>query len=400
MLFFMKEPQNICILGSTGSIGRSSLEVVSRSPERFRVRTLSANRNVRLLLEQIEKFQPEMVAVFDRQAAAELRNRVNGNVKVLAGAEGLGEIVAHPDVDLVINSLVGFAGLRPTIDAITHGKTVALANKESLVVAGRIITELLSKHGAALIPIDSEHSAILQCLMGEQREHVARLILTASGGPFLHRKKEEFPSLTVDAALVHPTWRMGRKITIDSATLMNKGLEVIEAHWLFGLSAGQISVLIHPQSIIHSMVEFVDGSIKAQLGVPDMKIPIQFALSYPERIPLTYGSPDFAEIGEMTFFAPDMEKFECLGLAYEALRAGGTAPAVLNAANEVAVELFLAGNISFDRIPALIRDALHHVPILAEPQLEEIIAADSATRAHVRKRHAALSTERTTVTAG
>ncbi len=396
----MNEPQNICILGSTGSIGRSSLDVIARSPGRFRVRALSANRNVKLLLEQIEKFRPQVVAVYDRQAAAELKQTVNGSVQILAGEESIREIAAHPDVDLVINSLVGFAGLRPTIEAIMHGKTVALANKESLVVAGKIITDLLAKHRATLIPIDSEHSAILQCLMGEDRRHVAGLILTASGGPFLDRDKREFASLTVEEALSHPTWRMGRKITIDSATLMNKGLEVIEAHWLFGLDPDRISVLIHPQSIIHSMVEFVDGSIKAQLGVPDMKIPIQFALSYPARIPSTYGSPNFAALREMTFFAPDLEKFECLGLAYDALRSGGTAPTVLNAANEVAVELFLARKITFDRIPALIRDALEHVPVLSEPRLEEIINADNEARAYVRKHHTMRSGERTIVTAG
>jgi 1-deoxy-D-xylulose-5-phosphate reductoisomerase len=304
---------------------------------------------------------------------------------VFAGEEGLMELVGRDDIDIVINSLVGFAGLRPTIRAIQQGKTVALANKETLVVAGEIITRLVKEHNAALIPIDSEHSAILQCLAGERSEHISKLILTASGGPFLHLEKKEFAAVSVAAALNHPNWKMGNKITIDSATMMNKGLEIIEAHWLFGLPAERIDVLIHPQSIIHSMVEFVDGSVKAQLGVPDMKIPIQYALTYPERAPSVYKRVNFTELGSMTFFAPDRVKFECLDLAYDVLRRGGTAPVVLNAANEVAVELFLNDKIKFNEIPMLIRDALHALPWKQAPSIEEIFSTDAMTRIAVRE---------------
>jgi len=253
---------------------------------------------------------------------------------------------------------VGAAGLRPTLNAVIHGKTIALANKESLVIAGELITRLAGQHKATVIPIDSEHSAIMQCLAGEDPDSVERLILTASGGPFLNTDSNRFPEITPDDALAHPTWKMGRKITIDSATLMNKGLEVIEAHWLFGLPPEKIEVLIHPQSIIHSMVEFRDGSVKAQMSIPDMKLPIQYALTYPRRYPSQFERIDFADLGLMTFLKPDREKFQCLGLAYRALKIGGTAPAVLNAANEIAVELFLGGKISFNRIPHLIEYAL------------------------------------------
>jgi len=380
----MAEIKNICILGSTGSIGKNSLEVISNFPDKFRVRYLTANTNTRLLEEQIARFRPKAVAVLNEQCADNLRLSSNGSLKVFAGEEGLKEIASHNDVDIVINSLVGFAGLRPTIEAIKSGKTVALANKEALVVAGEIITKLVKKHRARLIPIDSEHSAILQCLAGEKPEDIARLILTASGGPFLHMDKKKFKNIKVEAALNHPNWKMGNKITIDSATLMNKGLEVIEAHWLFNLPPDKIDVLIHPQSIIHSMVEFVDGSVKAQLGVPDMKIPIQYALTYPKRAVSNFKRIDFVELQKMTFFKPDRKKFECLQLAYEALEKGGTAPAILNAANEVAVEFFLHNKISFDRIPKLISEALNKIPIKLRPSIEDITQTDEATRIFVR----------------
>ncbi len=376
--------KTLCILGSTGSIGKNSLEVIANFPDRFRVGYLTANNNIEQLRLQVERFKPRAVAVLSADAASELKRSTNGNLRVLSGEEGLIELVTSKDVDIVISSLVGFAGLRPTIEAIKCGKTVALANKETLVVAGEIITRLVREHNARLIPIDSEHSAILQCLAGEKPEHVARLILTASGGPFLHLEKEEFHTVTVDAALRHPNWKMGNKITIDSATMMNKGLEVIEAHWLFNLPAEKIDVLVHPQSIIHSMVEFIDGSIKAQLGVPDMKIPIQYALTYPERAASEYKRVNFAQLKEMTFFKPDLQKFECLRLAYDALKTGGTAPAILNAANEVAVDLFLKNKISFDEIPMLIEYALEHCVVLQHPSLDEVVAADGESRAVVR----------------
>ena len=379
----VKKRRNIAILGSTGSIGRSSLEVIAACPDRFRLTYLTGHRNIDLLREQVKWFKPRAVVVLEECNAALLRQRINGSTEVLTGEEGLREVVSREDVDLVISSLVGFAGLKPTIWALDAGKDVALANKETLVTGGEIIMKKVRKNGVRLLPVDSEHSAILQCLQGEKIDNVARLILTASGGPFLHLDRKKFSTITRAQALAHPTWKMGNKITIDSATLMNKGLEVIEAYWLFGLAAEKIDVVVHPQSIIHSMVEFVDGSIKAQLGIPNMKIPIQYALTYPERSPASFGKVDFAALGQLTFFEPDREKFRCLGLAYEALRAGGTAPAVLNAANEVAVGLFLDGKLPFASIPDVIEQALcRHTPV-HHYRLEDIIRVDKETREHL-----------------
>jgi 1-deoxy-D-xylulose-5-phosphate reductoisomerase len=375
---------NIAILGSTGSIGRNTLEVLAHMPDRFRATYLTTNTNIDLLTEQVRQFKPCGVVVFDVRRAEELRKRLPASVEVLAGSEGLLEIVRRDDVDVVVNSLVGFAGLKPTVEAIRHKKNIALANKETLVVAGEIITGLVKEYGVTLLPIDSEHSAILQCLAGEDHDHIAKLILTASGGPFLKIPREQFSSITVEAALNHPNWKMGNKITIDSATLINKGLEVIEARWLFDIPADRIDVVVHPQSIIHSMVEFVDGSVKAQLGIPDMKLPIQYALTYPERLPLNSARIDFPHLHTMTFFAPDKEKFRCLQLAFDALALGGTAPAAMNAANEIAVDAFLNRKISFLKIPELIERALsahtnHHAP-----ELEHTFEVDANTRAFVR----------------
>ncbi len=372
--------KNIAILGSTGSIGCNSLEVIENLPDRFRASYLTTNKNIDLLIQQIRKFKPVAVVVLDRSAGEKLRSMVFDKTEVLVGEEGLIEIVQRDDVDIVINSLVGFAGLRPTIEAIRKRKSIALANKETLVVAGEIITGLVEEFNVSLVPIDSEHSAILQCLRGENAGSVSRLILTASGGPFNTRKKEEFSSFTVAEALNHPNWKMGNKITIDSATLMNKGLEVMEARWLFKLLPEKINVVIHPQSIIHSMVEFVDGSIKAQLGIPDMKIPIQYALTYPERMASPWAKLDFTKIPEMTFSAPDFDKFECLGLAFEAMNRGGSAPAVINAANEVAVDMFLKNKVRFSEIPRMIRTALDRLRIVDHPELPHIFEADRATR--------------------
>ena len=384
----MKKRKNIAILGSTGSIGRSSLEVIAACPDKFRLTYLTGHRNIALLQEQIRKFEPRAVVVHEESNAALLRERINRGTEVLAGEEGLREIVSRDDVDMVISSLVGFAGLKPTVWALEAGKDVALANKETLVTGGEVIMRKVRQHRVRLLPVDSEHSAILQCLQGENPESIARLILTASGGPFLHLDKKKFSTITRAQALAHPTWKMGSKVTIDSATLMNKGLEVIEAYWLFGLPAEKIDVVVHPQSIIHSMVEFVDGSIKAQLGVPDMKIPIQYALTYPERSPAAYGKVDFAALKQMTFFEPDRQKFRCLGLAYQALTMGGTAPAVLNAANEVAVSMFLEGDLPFSSIPEVIEKALcDHKPVL-HPRLEDIVRADRETREQVHAVHA------------
>jgi 1-deoxy-D-xylulose-5-phosphate reductoisomerase len=381
----LKTLKNIAILGSTGSIGQSSLEVISGFPDRFRVTYLSANRGIDLLVEQIERFHPKGVAVMDPDSAEIIKNKFGNSLEIFLNTSGLKEIASKPDVDVVINSLVGFAGLEPTIEAIKAGKTVALANKETLVVAGEIITRLVDEHKATLIPIDSEHSAILQCLVGEDYKNISKLILTASGGPFLNLDKSEFENVTIAQALNHPNWKMGNKITIDSATLMNKGLEVIEAHYLFKLPADKIEVIIHPQSIIHSMVEFVDGSVKAQLGVPDMKIPIQYALTYPDRAPSQSARVDFSKLHKMTFFTPDLNKFKCLQLAYKALEMGGTAPAVLNAANEFAVDLFLNGKIKFNQIPQLIDTALNKQRIIHDPKIEDIIEADKETRNFIKK---------------
>jgi 1-deoxy-D-xylulose-5-phosphate reductoisomerase len=377
--------KNIAILGATGSIGRSTLEVVQRLPERFRVTYLTANTNVGVLREQISVFKPKGVVVLDRQRAAELKKDVGNSVEVLSGEEGLCEIVRRDDVDIVVSALVGFAGLRPTIEAIRHKKLIALANKETLVVAGALMTKLVAENGVQLIPIDSEHSAIFQCLVGEDRKNIAKLFLTASGGPFLNTPVEQFSSLSVQQALNHPNWNMGKKITIDSATLMNKGLEVIEAHWLFALPAEKIEIVVHPQSIIHSMVEFVDGSVKAQLGLPDMKLPIQYALTHPERLYLNGGRVSVPTLQSMTFLEPDRKKFRCLQLAYDALSIGGTAPAVLNAANECAVDAFLHQRIPFSRIPELIERALDSHTSYSSPELPQIVEADQATRSLVQQ---------------
>ena len=379
----MSTRKNIAILGSTGSVGRNSLEVINSFPDRFRVTYLTTNSNIDLLMEQVERFHPVGVVILDECRAGEARKRFKHPVEVLSGEPGLEEVVTRDDVDIVMSSLVGFAGLKPTIAAIRHRKRIALANKETLVVAGALITSLVREYGVELLPVDSEHSAILQCLAGENRELVARLILTASGGPFLNVPQESFAAITVEEALRHPNWSMGNKITIDSSTLMNKGLEVIEARWLFGISAERIHVVIHPQSIIHSMVEFVDGSVKAQLGLPDMKLPIQYALSYPDRWPMNGSRLDFPALRSMTFLEPDRAKFRCLSLAYDALSLGGTAPTVMNAANEVAVAAFLGKRISFEKIPILIERALNGAKIRLNPELDDILETDGKTRSFV-----------------
>jgi 1-deoxy-D-xylulose-5-phosphate reductoisomerase len=376
--------KNIAILGSTGSIGRNTLSVIHNLPNRFRVTYLTTNTNIELLQSQIEHFKPRGVVVLDEAKAEALRIMTGNTVEVLSGREGLLEIVRRDDVDIVVNSIVGFAGLKPTIEAIKHRKNIALANKETLVIAGQLVTSMAKEYSVSLLPIDSEHSAILQCLTGELWSRIAKIILTASGGPFLHVPKEDFASMTVENALNHPNWKMGNKITIDCATMMNKGLEVIEAHWLFDMPTERIEVVIHPQSIIHSMVEFVDGSIKAQLGVPDMKIPIQYALTYPDRVLLNGARVDFPKQKTLTFFAPDLDKFRCLQLAYDALALGGTAPTIMNAANEVAVQAFLERKIAFHRIPELIEKALAKQANHVSPDLEHTFQSDHKTREYVR----------------
>jgi 1-deoxy-D-xylulose-5-phosphate reductoisomerase len=376
--------QQLTILGSTGSIGTQTLDVVRHNPDRYRAAFLSTNSNIKLLAGQIREFQPDAVVVRDEGAATQLRSEFGGQVTVHTGDDALCEIAAHERIDTVVSALVGFAGLRPTIAAIRAGKKIALANKETLVVAGQLINRLLSEHNTSIVPVDSEHSAIFQCLVGEAPETVEQLILTASGGPFRELPAAEFSAITVERALTHPNWSMGPKITIDSATLMNKGLEVIEARWLFNVEPEKIEVLVHPQSIVHSMVQFIDGSVKAQLGLPDMRLPIQYALAYPERIVNSYQRMDLVRLGSLSFSAPDSARFPCLRLAFDALRRMGTAPAVLNAANEVAVAAFLDRHVSFQEIPVLIEQALADADIIDDPTLENILEADKRTRAAVR----------------
>ena len=370
--------KNVVILGSSGSIGKNALKVLSDFKERFSVFGLSVHSNVNLLEEQIRDFAPKM-AVITEQKSFERFPR-NHDTEILSGTDGLKELCSHPQVDLVMNALVGSVGLLPSLEALESGKDLAIANKESLVMAGELLIDKAREKGAEILPIDSEHSAIKQCLLSGKKEEVKRLILTASGGPFLSKSKEDLKEITVEQALSHPTWEMGKKITIDSATLMNKGLEVIEAHWLFGIPPDRISVLIHPQSIIHSMVEFVDGSVIAQMSVPDMKLPIQYALFYPQRIISNNTSLDLAKAGKLTFLEPDYEKFPCLGIAYDALKMGGTAPAVLNAANEVAVQAFLNHGIPFTGIQKIVQESLGQHKRKLKPNLDDIINADRWAR--------------------
>ena len=378
--------KRISILGSTGSIGVNALDVVRRLRDRFEVIGLAAGRNVELLREQALEFRPKIVSIADPAAAAEIRSELKqSGITVACGQEGLIEIATHPDVQIVLSALVGAQGFLPTLKAISAGKDVALANKETLVVAGPIISREVASKKTRLLPVDSEHSAIWQCLQGENKKTVRKLILTASGGPFLMRDASTFDAITVEQALAHPNWRMGRKITIDSATLMNKGLEMIEAHYLFDEPPEKLDVIIHPQSVIHSMVEFIDGSVIAQLGISDMRMPIQFAFTYPERWEIDLPSVNLAQIRKLEFFEPDLQKFPCLHLAQEALRIGGSMTAVLNASNEVAVESFLADRIPFTSIPKIVEASMESHQRIAEPTLEDVLQADRWARQHAEK---------------
>lgn len=372
--------KKILILGSSGSIGINALNVVRNFPDKFRVVGLSVNSRIDLLEKQIKEFNPEFVVVTDESKAKELKTNIGNLCEVFSGNEGLLKVAIEKDYDVLLGAIVGFAGLAPTLEAIKRGKRIALANKETLVVAGELVTKLILANSAEIIPVDSEHSAIYQCLVGENLNEVEKLILTASGGPFLNKDKSFFENATVDEALNHPNWKMGSKVTIDSATMMNKGLEVIEAHWLFGLPADKINVVVHPQSIIHSMVQFVDGSIKAQLGLPDMKLPIQYALTFPERFSNGFNRTDLPAVNNLTFFEPDFNKFECLGLAFEVLKAGGTAPCILNAANEIAVDKFINKKIKFSQISGLIKNALDKIENHSDPDIETIFECDRVTR--------------------
>jgi 1-deoxy-D-xylulose-5-phosphate reductoisomerase len=377
--------RRITVLGSTGSIGTNTLAVLGEIRDKFTIKYLTAHRNWQKLYEQAQDFRPEAVGLTGIAPDLTIENKFKSlKIQTYWGKEGLNEIACQTDTDIVINALVGAIGLKPTLFAIKAGKNIALSNKEPLVMAGELVMRAAQENGVKVIPIDSEHSAIFQCLAGEETKSIDRLILTASGGPFWKRDKDTFKDITVAEALKHPNWNMGQKITIDSATLMNKGLEVIEAHWLFNIAPDKIDVLIHPSSIVHSMVEFVDGSIKAQLGVPDMRLPIQYALSYPARWKNSQLSKyNLSQHFKLEFFPPDHDKFRTLDLAYTALKTGGTAPAILNAANEVAVQAFLDEKIRFHQITHAIESALNHYAHIQKPELNDLMLADQWARQFV-----------------
>jgi len=370
--------KKISILGSTGSIGVNALNVIDNLGDEFDVSVLSANKNGQLLVDQAKKYRPDAVAIIDDEAAKYVQSELKeSGVSVFKGREGLLELASQSDLDIMLNGLVGSSGMAPTLNAVKAGVDVALSNKESLVMAGDIIEQEKLKSGAKVFPVDSEHSAIWQCLAGESMDDIEQIILTGSGGPFRRRNIKTFKDVTPADALKHPNWDMGRKITIDSATMMNKGLEVIETRWLFGLGAEKIDIVVHPQSIIHSMVEFKDKSVKAQLGIPDMKVPIQYALTYPRHAPAMWESLDLVKVGSLTFEAPDLTRFPCIGLAYNALKQGGTASAILNVANEQSVYRFLDGEIGFMEIPEIIEKACDAHEWVEHPSLEELLNLES-----------------------
>jgi 1-deoxy-D-xylulose-5-phosphate reductoisomerase len=375
------------LLGSTGSIGKNALEVIENLNKygyKIDVAFLAADKNIEILYNQTLKFRPDSVFIKDKESYGKFRDKkLPDGINVQTGEENLINLIRRDDYGMLIVSVVGFSGLKPTIEAIKAGKRIALANKETLVVAGRLINKLLEEYKTELLPIDSEHSAILQCLTGENGNDVSKIILTASGGPFRNKSHKELENVTVQQALNHPNWSMGNKITIDSATMMNKGLEVIEAKWIFRTEISKIQVLIHPQSVIHSLVEFTDGSVKAQLGIPDMKIPIQYAITHPERIRSDFPKIDFRSISTLTFEQPDEEKFECLKLAYFAAESDGTYPAVLNASNEIAVNLFLNNKIKFTQIPEIVKKSLYNHKSIDNFETEHIYEIDRKTREQI-----------------
>jgi 1-deoxy-D-xylulose-5-phosphate reductoisomerase len=377
--------KRLAILGSTGSIGVNTLDIVRQFPERFEVVGLSAGLNIKLLQEQILEFRPTVVSVLNKELAKALQQDLGSiTIDIVHGVEGLIQVATHPEVDQVVSAMVGAVGLIPTLSAIKTGKSIALANKEPLVMAGKLMMEESRRTCAQILPVDSEHSAIFQALLGHQKDDVHRLILTASGGPFLNDPISKLSEVTVKEALTHPHWEMGRKITIDSASLMNKGLEVIEAHWLFDVPVEKITVQIHPQSVVHSMVEYIDGSIVAQMGIADMRIPISYALSYPQRLNLNLPHLDLSQNGALTFFYPDTERYPCLKLAYQSIKIGETMPAVLNAANEIAVNAFLEGGIKFTEVPILIQKVMQAHDVKLVQTIEDILRADHWARKKTR----------------
>lgn len=371
--------KRIAILGSTGSIGTQALNVIRRHRDRFAVEVLCAGSNADLLIQQALEFDPNAVAIADEGKYTQVSEALQPRgIKVYAGEGAIADLMEMETVDLVLAAIVGFAGLRPTLRAIEHGKPIALANKETMVVAGSIVTAAALQHRVPILPVDSEHSAIFQCLIGEGA--IDKILLTASGGPFRGRTREQLEGVTLEQALNHPNWKMGRKVTIDSASLMNKGLEVIEAKWLFGVDAEDIEVVVHPQSVVHSMVQFCDGSIKAQLGIPSMETPVQFAFSYPERIESHLPRLDFAQYPNLTFEKPDRKTFRCLDLAYQAIGRGGNMPCVMNAANEVAVQQFIDGKIRFLDIADRVEEAMQRAPFIANPTLDDLFQTDKNIR--------------------
>ena len=383
----MSHKQTVAILGSTGSIGTQTLDVIDRHSELFEVYALTAHNNIDLLVEQVKRYRPEVVAIADERHYKTLREALDGlPVKVFAGADSICQIAAMSPIDTVVTAMVGYSGLLPTVKAIEAGKKIALANKETLVVAGELVTDLALRNRVDIVPIDSEHSAIFQCLVGENENSVEKLILTASGGAFRDTPKDDLRLATAADALRHPTWKMGAKITIDSATMMNKGFEVIEARWLFDIPIDKIEVIIHPQSIVHSMVQFCDGSIKAQLGQPDMRHPIQYALTFPDRLDAQVERANLADIHQLTFERPNYEKFRNLGLAYDALRRGGNIPCILNAANEVAVDAFLKGKIGFFAMSDIIEQTISETAFISSPTLDDYIATDREARARTSEK--------------
>ena len=377
----MEEIRNIAILGSTGSIGRQTLDVIAEYPRLFKAWMLVANSSADLLISQARLFRPKVVVIGNEEYYGYVKSELDDlPIEVLCGAQAIADVVTRPEIDTVVTAMVGYSGLAPTIKAIEAGKKIALANKETLVVAGDLITRLLAKSRSVMYPVDSEHGAFYQCLMGENHEDVAKLILTASGGPFRTWPKEQLEVATVDDALRHPNWSMGAKITIDSATMMNKGFEMLEAKWLFGVSHRDIEIVVHPQSIVHSMVEFVDGSVKAQLGLPDMHLPIRFALGLPGRLPTDQYRMSISDYSHLTFEKPDFEKFPLLRVAYEAAERGGNVPCVVNAANEIAVAAFLERKIKFNDIYRIIHAAMSWAPFVEEPTYEDYVRTNEETR--------------------
>lgn len=377
--------KNLVVLGSTGSIGTQTLDVVRANPDLFHISVLVANRSDELLEKQIEEFQPELAVLSDESAAMRLKSRYKGKTPIEGGRQAVIDAAVFPSADVIVTSLMGFAGLEPTMAALEAGKDIALANKETLVVAGELVMAKAKEKGCAILPVDSEHCALFQCLQGQDRNALEKLIITASGGPFKGKKAHELTDVTISDVLAHPTWNMGQKITVDSASLINKGLEVIEAKWLYDVSYDQIDVVVHPQSIVHSMVQFRDGTVMAQLGCTDMRLPIQYALTYPERVESKFPRVDFFKLGQLTFMEPDLETFKGLKLAFAAGRTGGTMPCIMNAANEVAVEAFLKGQSGFLKIYDLIERAMDAGNVVYNPTLEQLLEADQWAREFTRK---------------